>query len=467
MVVLYVLARVPAAAVWLSIVLDVSAASGSYARAGGAVAAYGVGVALVSPSMGRAADRFGPRPVLLGCAAVQLPALLLLASVAASDGLTLLLPALVAGAVQPPLVPCMRAGWAVLVPDERSRQTCFSFDAVLGEVVDLGAPIIAVALSVARAETGGLRVVGIAVAATTALFAVAAPVAPRSPRAAPEVGRDGPRVLTRPVLAVLLVIALLTAGLGAVEVAVIAYADATGNRTSAGVLLSLFALGSIAGGLAYGRAGWKGVHSRQLLLLLAPLGAGLAATAVAPQSLWIAGPLLAVAGVSVAPLVAVLLGLLQAAAREGAVTETFTYATTANFLGVAGGSVLAGTANDAGAELAWLSTAAAGMFLAAVLVVLTAVAVVLVQSHLPATTYDRDVPEDLTAEAPAGGPSDDDQNRVAALVAELEQTWTELRETGRHNDLLVREIAELRSTRRAALAGVRSVPAQPVREHHD
>lgn len=432
--VLYVLARIPAAAVWLSIVLDVSGASGSYVRAGSAVAAYGVGVALLAPLMGRLADRFGARPVLLGCAAVQLPALLLLASSAAETGLALLLPAFVAGVVQPPLVPCMRAGWALLVPDEQARKACFSFDAVLGEVVDLGAPLIAVALNVSRGDAGSLQVVGVAVAVTTLLYVLVAPSAPGT--TVSRVHR-GPRVLTRPVLAVLLVVLLLTAALGAVEVAAIAFADSLDERSSAGLLLSLFTLGSIAGGVLHSRVVWSASPDRQLLLLLAPLAAGLALTAATPHSLWVAGPLLALAGVSVAPLVATLLGLLQRVAREGAVTETFTYATTANFLGVAGGSVLTGAVGDLGDDVSWVSPTSGGMVVAALLVLATAVAVLVVRPALRSF----DGPSEVVA--------DDD---VAALVRELEQVWETTRVAGRRNEALAREIAEVRAGRRAGVS---------------
>lgn len=378
--VLYILARVPAAAVWLSIVLDVSGESGSYGRAGGAVAAYGVGVALLAPLLGRLADRFGARPVLLLCAAVQLPALLLLASAADADGLALLVPAFAAGAVQPPLVPCMRAGWALLVPDESSRQACFAFDAVLGEVVDLAAPLLAVALNVSRGEAGSLQVVALAVAVTTVLYSL---VTPSRPGAAPAGPRGGRRVLTRPVLSVLAVVLVVTAALGAVEVAAIAFADGLGARSSAGVLLTLFTLGSIGGGIVHGRRPWAAPPCQQLLVLLVPLFTGLAVTALLPRSLWVAGPLLALAGVAVAPLVAVLLGLLQATAQQGAATETFTYATTANFLGVAGGSVVAGTVGDLAGRGTWVSTATATMAVSAALTLLAAAVVVAVAPRLP------------------------------------------------------------------------------------
>lgn len=339
----YVLARLPASAIWLSVLLDVSGASGSYARAGGAVAAYGLGVALLAPLVGRAADRHGARLVLSACLVVQLPALLLLAAAAGRSGPALLLPALVAGAVQPPVVPCMRAAWSRLVPDERQRERCFSLEAVLGEAIDLAAPLLAVAVNVAAGAGGSLPWVAAATAVTTALYVVALP---RSQRQDPAVVRRS-WLVPAPVTAVLLVVLMLTAGLGAVEVGVVAVADRAGGRASAGVLLGLFTATSMLGGVLHARWTWRRSPRSQLVLLLAPLTVFLLASGWAPGGLVVTGVLLALAGTAVAPLVALLLAMLQAGAAEGAETTTFTWATTANYVGVAAGSLLAGVVGDA------------------------------------------------------------------------------------------------------------------------
>ncbi len=379
-VVVYVLARVPAAGVWLSIVLDVSTASGSYAAAGSAVGAYSVGVATCAPLVGRLADRVGARRVLLVCAALQLPALALLAGAAHAAGLGLLAPALLAGAVQPPLVPCMRASWAFLVPDERQRASCFTFDSVLGEVVDLAAPLLAVALNVARGERGSLVLVAVAVAVSVAAFTAVLPSAPR--RAAP------PRVRgrLRPVLPVLAVVLLVTAVLGAAEVGCVALADATGDRRAAGLLLATFTVGSIAGGVAWARRPLRSAPGLQLLLLLLPLGYGLLGAVLVPASVPLLVPLLVVAGLAVAPLVAVLLGLLQELAVRGSETETFTWGTTANYVGVALGSALAGLAGDGVGSVAGLGPGHAGLLVAMLLVVAAGGAVAVLSTRLPQTS---------------------------------------------------------------------------------
>lgn len=379
-VALYVLARVPAAAVWLSILLDVSTISGSYGRAGLALAAYGTGVALVAPLLGRLADRFGARVLLAGSALLQLPALLLLAHAADRHGLALVVPAFVAGAVQPPLVAVMRAGWAVLVPDEQEQEGCFTFDSVLGEVIDLLAPLLSVTLNVVLHD-GSLSVVAVGVAVTTVAFAVVAPARP--PVDAASAGPRG-RVVTRPVLSLLVVIGVLTAGLGAVEVGAVAAADAVGHRSWAGLLLGLFTAGSVVGGLLQARTKQTSPDSHLLVVLLLPLAGGLLACAVVSETVPLLTALLAASGMAVAPLVAVLLVLLQATAVPGAETETFTYASTANFLGVSLGSALAGVVGDR------VRVGGSSGLVVAGLLVLAAAGAVLALGHLlPATPHRR------------------------------------------------------------------------------
>ncbi len=378
--VLYVLARVPAAAVWLSVVLSVSTTSGSYGRAGLAVGAYGLGVAAFAPVLGTLADRYGARTVLLASAGLQLPALLLLAASGRGAAALLLSSAFVAGAVQPPLVPCMRAGWALLV-DDSELETCYAFDSVLGEAVDLAAPLLAVALDVLGDGGGSLPVVALAVAATTGVFACAVPYRTRPAGSAPW-RLDA----VRPARPVLVVVLLLTAALGAVEVASIALADGLGSRSSAGLLLGAFTAGSVLGGVLHARRGPTTAPARQLLLLLALLGAGLSGVALAPAVLAVLALLLLVAGTAVAPLVTVLLSCLQRSAPPGRETETFTWGTTANYVGVSAGSAAAGAVGDglAGSAPGGLPA----VLLAVALVAATAAAVAVLGRRLPQPVAD-------------------------------------------------------------------------------
>lgn len=441
---LYALARFPVAAVWLSIVLDVSAASGSYAQAGLGVAFYGGGVALFAPLVGRVADRVGGRRVLLVCAAVQLPALTVLASLADDGGAALLLAAVVSGAVQPPLVPCMRASWSALVPDPVARKKCLSFDAVLGEAVDLVAPLLAVALHVLPSSTRSLPVVALASSGAIAVFALTTPLRAPSAQRAPRLGRVPARNV-----AVLLVIGVMTASLGAVEIGAVAVADSSGDRSAAGVLLAVFAATSIVGGLVHARRPPSRRPAVELAVLLLPLAVCLLAAAAVTSALPLVLVLVGVAGVVVAPLVSVLLGLVEATARAGSETSAFTWATSSNFVGVSLGSVVAGSVVDR-AQASPTADAGAAALLTAGLFALLAMAVL----PLLARTS-------VSGSRPPGSwpwPDADELAQRRALLDELDDLLAQARAVEADNDRLSRALVELRTARPAGPTAVAAPP---------
>jgi MFS family permease len=180
-----------------------------------------------------------------------------------------------------------------------------------------------------------------------------------------------------PVRALLLGAGAVGAGFGAVEVALPAFVEQLGSRpSSAGVLLAVWSVGSIAGGLAYGAAHPAVPHRRQLPVLVAVL----AASTVLP---WLAGgPLagglvlmgaaLVVYGLTIAPYSACNAVLLRGSAPAGTVTEAFAWSTSGIFGGAALGAAAAGVLVErSGPSAGLLLTAGTG--LAALLLGLRAV----------------------------------------------------------------------------------------------
>jgi predicted MFS family arabinose efflux permease len=152
------------------------------------------------------------------------------------------------------------------------------------------------------------------------------------------------RPLTVPgVRAVVLVVLVSTAGLAAFEVAVTGIAARTHQPAATGVLFALWLAGSLLGGWLYGRRSWSMRLDVQLAALLAVCGV----TALAPllaNDLLAVAPLLVVAGLAIAPATSVQFAIMSAVAPGRSRTEAFTWASTASFLGVAGGSWLCGAA---------------------------------------------------------------------------------------------------------------------------
>ncbi|MDP9398655.1 MAG: MFS transporter [Actinomycetota bacterium] len=341
---LYLGARLPAATVWLAALLHVSDTLGSYAVAGFAMASYGVAVAVAAPLLGRLVDRWGPLRVLPACAVVHGGALLVLSGLDAGAPRPLvLLVSACAGLGQPPLTACMRARWALLLVDEEQREVGYSLDSVLGETIDLAAPLLLAALAFLAGPPVALATVATATTLTTVVFAVA--LTRRMHGLAPAAAQRA-HVLRDPRIRLLLAVILISTGaLGAIEIAVVAAADRAGSAAAVGLVLALFTAGSLVGGLVHGARSWRWSPASQLVLLCGLLALGLAAASLT-RSLWQLAAVLVVTGATVAPTIAVLLSLMGAAAPEGAQTETFTWAATANFCGVAGGSALAGLATE-------------------------------------------------------------------------------------------------------------------------
>jgi MFS family permease len=155
---------------------------------------------------------------------------------------------------------------------------------------------------------------------------------------------------------------------GALEVALPAFADAEGRPELAGVLVALWALGSVAGGLTYGarprRGSLASVHLRVALLL--PLSFLPLALATSPGMMAL---LVVPAGVLIAPLIATRNELAGAVAPAGAQTEAYTWPLTALVTGIALGAAAAGALADVAswqvAVLVGAAAAAAGAAISA------------------------------------------------------------------------------------------------------
>jgi predicted MFS family arabinose efflux permease len=161
------------------------------------------------------------------------------------------------------------------------------------------------------------------------------------------------------------IFALVGAAFGAVEVAVPAASAAAGVPHVAGLLLGVWGLGSLLGGLLAARAPAPADRVRRLCLLLAALACGHALLAV-PTGLVALGALLLLAGSAVAPSFGLAFGMVDGVAPPGAVTEAYTWLSTGIAFGLAPGSALGGAlAQHSGAGAAFLVAAGAGAAAAA------------------------------------------------------------------------------------------------------
>jgi MFS family permease len=343
-----IIGRLPIAMVPLAVLLLVEAQTGSYARAGIASGIYAVATAALAPVLGRIADRIGPRPVLVGTG-VAYPVLLfaLLAAIELVAPMWVIyLAASAAGAAVPLLSSSLRLFWLQLSEgDETVRQSAYALESVAVEGVFVGGPVV-VAGFVAFASPD-LAIASAAVLAFLGTIAVALSGPAKRWRRASGAGlTTGAGPLKSPGMVILLTAAAaLLFGFGVLEVAVPAYADGHDSAAMAGVLLAVWALGSVVGGVWFGTRKFAISLPAQLRWALLAVAVGMTPLAFAAEP-WILGGLLFLGGSAIAPTMTVQNGLVADLAPAGTTTEAFTWFTTVAFGFSALGSAAGGLVVD-------------------------------------------------------------------------------------------------------------------------
>src|SRR5687767_225665 len=355
--------RLPSAMVPLALLLMVQQSTGSYAVAGLASATLGIAMAVMAPILGRLADRRGPRLVLLA-EAVLYPAMLAVLAAVVLNGASIgavLAASAAAGATTPLVSGTVRALWSRV--DPAVRPTAYALDATATELVFVAGPTTVAALTVLASPAVALAVAG--VLAVAGAVGIATSGAMRA-----WVPVDGPRTgllstVTAPGMPrVLLSGSALMLGFGGLEVAIPAFADASGSPGMSGVLLAVWSLGSVAGGLWFGARVVSVNLPRQYRWGLLGVTIGLVPLATV-ESPWVLGALLFLGGTAIAPTLTVQSSLVGSIAPARATTEAFTWLSTIAFgasaVGAAvGGALIEGSAGVSGS----LTLAAAGAALA-------------------------------------------------------------------------------------------------------
>jgi len=336
--------RIPIGIFSLAIVLVVRQQTGSFAQAGVATAAFAIGAGVVAPLQGRLVDRLGQPHVLVPSALLNAASLggLVAAAGAGLPTWTLMTLSALGGAAVPPLSACMRSQWATLFASDRNaRETAYSFESVVNEVVFIIGPALTTMLVALISPAGalltaiGLGLVGtLAFASTQLARGWQGELGPRT--AAGALGTTGMRTL---------VMAIVPTGIafGALEVAMPAFAATQGQSPAlSGLLLAAMALGSVLGGIWYGGRTWTQPVARRFLTLEVTFTAGLLPLLIVPDSIVAMGLLMVIAGLALAPSAAAGFLLIDHVAPPGTATEAYTWAVTANVTGAAIGAALSG-----------------------------------------------------------------------------------------------------------------------------
>jgi predicted MFS family arabinose efflux permease len=156
--------------------------------------------------------------------------------------------------------------------------------------------------------------------------------------------------------------------LGATEVGLPSLALHAGSRPASGLLLALWSLGSMTGGLWYGARVWRSSLTRRYQVLLA-LAVICTAPLIAARSIPAGAVCSFLAGVTIAPVFSCQYALVGRSVTAGSETEAFTWVSSALIGGLAVGSAVGGAVIGPGGVSAPFLVSCLATVLAALLAV--------------------------------------------------------------------------------------------------
>ncbi len=336
------LARFPFGMLSIIVLLHIQLAYGDYSSAGLVLATQSIGQAISGPLSSRLMGRWGMRPVLT-VTSIACAVLLVLIAVVHLPLVIVTGIALLVGLSTPPITPAVRTLYPKLVPGKQ-LSALFSLDASAQEIIWVVGPVVAVFVTSQFSTTAGLCVAAGFMLLGGAWFisspALGTVVLPPSKRGLGAVLRY-PTVVISTVIGFFLV-----ASFAAIEAGIVAaFAGPHGGHGSmeSGIVLAVFAGGSLVGGLLIGHREMR-PWSTALRLLVVLVGT---LACLVSLNIWWLSAVLFIGGLGTAPTFAAISTIVSSTVRFSETAEAYGWIGTGQLVGVAIGSALAGVAIDA------------------------------------------------------------------------------------------------------------------------
>ncbi|WP_187977657.1 MFS transporter [Mycetocola sp. JXN-3] len=345
-------ARFPFGMLSLAFLLHVEQVTGSYGKAGLVLAATSIGQAVAGPLTSRWMGAWGIRPVLILTTAVCAISGTSIALIHGDVGIYVIL-AVICGLSTPPVQPAVRTIYPKMV-NSKQLTPLFSLDASAQEIIWVLGPVITTFIATQIGTQWGILTAMVMLVGGGLWFIVLPEVGRvRIPRSKRKFGV----VLRRPpVLLATIVGFLLIGGVAAVEAGVVATFGHDGIE--AGLILAVFSIGSLFGGLASGGIpiGPWALGRRMAVVFIG------VALAMFFLNFWGLAITLLVAGLGIAPALAVLFAIVSSSVKFSDTAEAYGWVGTGQLIGSALGSAAAGFMIDHNGEQGafWV----AGAFLA-------------------------------------------------------------------------------------------------------
>ncbi len=351
----------------LAVVLTVHAASGSFARAGLAVAGQAVGIGALAPVRGRWVDHGGARALQSLAALHCLAAGALLAGARWGGPAGALLGAVAFGASSPPLVAVLRTRLSEAAGPALAS-AAHALNASLADGAQLASPAIVAALALLVSPALALGVLVLAAAGAALALArrlgtgetARAGDKPRAQAGGLLIARGGPGLRT-----LLLAVPFCSAWVAGLELLATATAARHGVAALGAIPLIASAVGSIGVSLVSGARLSQMSAARRYLAGLAVNAAALPLILLAPTLAGVTG-VLVLAGAGLGLQTPALWALVDVVSPPGRSIETFNWLTTAATTGGAVGAAVTGRlvhGEQTTAVLVLVGCAAAGTLL--------------------------------------------------------------------------------------------------------
>ena len=325
-------ARVPSGMISLAYLLHVEGIFDSFGAAGLVLAATSIGQAIAGPLTSRWMGVWSMRPVLILTTAVAAISMGVVAFVS-MPLIGYMIVGLIGGLSWPPVQPAVRTIYPKMV-NSRQLTPLFSLDASAQEIIWVGAPVLVTFVSIQVSTVAGI-VLAMAFLIFGSAWFIASPEVGwvRIPRSKRRLGV----VLGRPAVLLSTVVGFLLIGsAAAIEAGVVATFGKGG--ATAGIVLGIWAISSLVGGLSLGhRAIGPWALARRMILIA--IGSVLV---VFSWDVWSLTAALIVAGLCIAPALAVMFGIVSASVKFSDTAEAYGWVGTGQLVGAALGSAVAG-----------------------------------------------------------------------------------------------------------------------------
>jgi predicted MFS family arabinose efflux permease len=242
----------------------------------------------------------------------------------------------------------VRARWAHAAQDPEHLRGAFALESIIDELIFTLGPLLTALLAFSVGLASPLIVA--AVLTVTGSLALAAQRATAPPPSGRRRGTsaEGHRrsALLMPGMVMMVVGSLGVGGVfGSYEVSVVAFTQEAGQSGASGVILGLYAFGSMLGGIVFGARHWRVPLPRQVLILT-----GILTLALIPAPFVGSVPVLAIttfiAGIAVAPALIAIFSLTERLVPAEQLTEGLTWTTSGLALGYSAGTAIAGIVVD-------------------------------------------------------------------------------------------------------------------------